>query len=149
MTGLMAPPIEIENIGGGLADEVHERSGASPMRCYQCAKCSSGCPVPRSVASESAPTTSAARIGRSAAGSTPAAAPRSSPVTSRILCGITRASAPGTDRLADGRRLRELAALRAYGVCSRSAEHAPRSVGDRDRDARADVVSEPRDVGCQ
>ena len=45
MTGLMAPPIEIENIGGGLADEVHERSGASPMRCYQCAKCSSGCPV--------------------------------------------------------------------------------------------------------
>jgi heterodisulfide reductase subunit C len=45
MTGLMAPAIEIESIGGGLADEVHERSGASPMRCYQCAKCSSGCPV--------------------------------------------------------------------------------------------------------
>jgi heterodisulfide reductase subunit C len=41
----MAPPIEIESIGGGLAFEVKERSGASPMRCYQCAKCSSGCPV--------------------------------------------------------------------------------------------------------
>jgi len=45
MTGGMAPPIEIESIGGGLAFEVKERSGASPMRCYQCAKCSSGCPV--------------------------------------------------------------------------------------------------------
>ena len=45
MTGGMAAPIEIESIGGGLALEVKERSGASPMRCYQCAKCSSGCPV--------------------------------------------------------------------------------------------------------
>ena len=45
MTGGMAPPIEIESIGGGLAGEVNEVSGASPMRCYQCAKCSSGCPV--------------------------------------------------------------------------------------------------------
>jgi heterodisulfide reductase subunit C len=43
MTG--APPIEIESIGGSLACEVKERSGASPMSCYQCAKCSSGCPV--------------------------------------------------------------------------------------------------------
>jgi heterodisulfide reductase subunit C len=41
----MAPPIEIESIGGGLACEVNEIGGASPMRCYQCAKCSSGCPV--------------------------------------------------------------------------------------------------------
>jgi heterodisulfide reductase subunit C len=41
----MAPPIEIESIGGGLAFEVKERSGASPMSCYQCAKCSNGCPV--------------------------------------------------------------------------------------------------------
>ncbi len=32
-------------IGGGLADEVKAASGASPMSCYQCAKCSSGCPV--------------------------------------------------------------------------------------------------------
>ena len=45
MTGGIAPPIEIESIGGGLAFEVKERSGASPMSCYQCAKCSSGCPV--------------------------------------------------------------------------------------------------------
>jgi heterodisulfide reductase subunit C2 len=43
MTGSSA--IEIESIGGGLAGEVKERSAASPMRCYQCAKCSSGCPV--------------------------------------------------------------------------------------------------------
>ena len=37
--------IEIFEIGGGLADEVKAASGASPMSCYQCAKCSSGCPV--------------------------------------------------------------------------------------------------------
>ena len=37
--------IEIFKIGGGLADEVKAASGASPMSCYQCAKCSSGCPV--------------------------------------------------------------------------------------------------------
>ena len=37
--------IEIEEIGGGLAGEVRAASGASPMSCYQCAKCSSGCPV--------------------------------------------------------------------------------------------------------
>jgi heterodisulfide reductase subunit C len=41
MTGV----IEIETIGGRLACEVKERSGASPLSCYQCAKCSSGCPV--------------------------------------------------------------------------------------------------------
>jgi len=45
MTGGIAPPIEIESIGGGLASEVTARSGALPMSCYQCAKCSSGCPV--------------------------------------------------------------------------------------------------------
>jgi len=45
MTGGIAPPIEIESIGGGLALEVNQRSGAAPMSCYQCAKCSSGCPV--------------------------------------------------------------------------------------------------------
>ena len=45
MTGGMAPPIEIESIGGSLSAEVKERGGASPMSCYQCAKCSSGCPV--------------------------------------------------------------------------------------------------------
>jgi heterodisulfide reductase subunit C len=37
--------IEIHEIGGGLAGEVKASSGASPMVCYQCAKCSSGCPV--------------------------------------------------------------------------------------------------------
>jgi heterodisulfide reductase subunit C len=37
--------IEIVKIGGGLADEVRAASGAAPMSCYQCAKCSSGCPV--------------------------------------------------------------------------------------------------------
>jgi heterodisulfide reductase subunit C len=31
--------------GGGLAREVKARSGASPMSCLQCAKCTSGCPV--------------------------------------------------------------------------------------------------------
>ncbi len=36
---------EILEIGGGLAAEVRAASGASPMSCYQCAKCSSGCPV--------------------------------------------------------------------------------------------------------
>ncbi len=36
--------VEVGNIGG-LASEVKARSGASPMSCYQCAKCSSGCPV--------------------------------------------------------------------------------------------------------
>ncbi|MGD0500568.1 MAG: 4Fe-4S dicluster domain-containing protein [Bryobacteraceae bacterium] len=44
MTDAMAPPIEIGSFGG-LAREVYERSGAAPMSCYQCAKCSSGCPV--------------------------------------------------------------------------------------------------------
>jgi heterodisulfide reductase subunit C len=37
--------MEIEEIGGSLAGEVKALSGASPMSCYQCAKCSSGCPV--------------------------------------------------------------------------------------------------------
>jgi heterodisulfide reductase subunit C len=37
--------IEIEEIGGSLAGEVKASSGASPMSCLQCSKCSSGCPV--------------------------------------------------------------------------------------------------------
>ena len=46
MMGAMASPtIEIESIGGHMASEVAKRSGASPMSCYQCGKCSSGCPV--------------------------------------------------------------------------------------------------------
>jgi heterodisulfide reductase subunit C2 len=43
--GAASLTIEIFEIGGGLADEVKAASGASPMSCYQCAKCSSGCPV--------------------------------------------------------------------------------------------------------
>ena len=31
--------------GGGLSREVKARSGASPLSCFQCAKCTSGCPV--------------------------------------------------------------------------------------------------------
>jgi len=45
MTGRMSPTIKIESIGGSLATQVAERSGASPMSCYQCAKCTGGCPV--------------------------------------------------------------------------------------------------------
>jgi heterodisulfide reductase subunit C len=37
--------IRVEKVGQGLAREVKARSGASPMSCFQCAKCSSGCPV--------------------------------------------------------------------------------------------------------
>jgi heterodisulfide reductase subunit C len=37
--------IEIEKIGGSLANEVKASGGTSPMSCLQCAKCSSGCPV--------------------------------------------------------------------------------------------------------
>lgn len=37
--------IEIDEIGGSLASDVKASSGASPMSCLQCAKCSSGCPV--------------------------------------------------------------------------------------------------------
>ncbi len=37
--------VEILEIGSGLALDVQRRSGATPMRCYQCAKCSAGCPV--------------------------------------------------------------------------------------------------------
>jgi len=44
MTGATAGAIQIASIGA-FASEVKERSGASPMRCYQCAKCTSGCPV--------------------------------------------------------------------------------------------------------
>jgi heterodisulfide reductase subunit C len=37
--------IEIQRIDGSLAGQVKSHSGASPMTCLQCAKCSSGCPV--------------------------------------------------------------------------------------------------------
>ena len=42
---MSAAAIRLDGIGGGLAREVTARSGASPMRCFQCAKCTSGCPV--------------------------------------------------------------------------------------------------------
>ena len=42
---MTAPKIELEEIGDRLSGDVKARSGASPMSCYQCAKCSSGCPV--------------------------------------------------------------------------------------------------------
>ncbi len=42
---MSAAAIRLEKVGGGLAREVSARSGASPMRCLQCAKCTSGCPV--------------------------------------------------------------------------------------------------------
>jgi heterodisulfide reductase subunit C len=44
-TGTARVTIEILEIGGALAEEVKAASGASPMNCSQCAKCSSGCPV--------------------------------------------------------------------------------------------------------
>jgi heterodisulfide reductase subunit C len=37
--------IEIQEIGGSLADAVKSFGGVSPMSCFQCTKCSSGCPV--------------------------------------------------------------------------------------------------------
>jgi len=37
--------ILIQEIGGNLAGEVQDLSGVSPMSCFQCTKCSSGCPV--------------------------------------------------------------------------------------------------------
>jgi heterodisulfide reductase subunit C len=43
-TGAASVTIEIFEIGG-LAAEVKAASGAAPMSCYQCGKCSSGCPV--------------------------------------------------------------------------------------------------------
>ena len=57
-----------------------EAPASSPRRTASTAvrnACSSGCPVPRSVASERAPTTSAARIGRSTEGTAAATAPGS------------------------------------------------------------------------
>jgi heterodisulfide reductase subunit C len=37
--------IEIGQIAGGFAQELKALSGTSPLSCYQCTKCSSGCPV--------------------------------------------------------------------------------------------------------
>jgi heterodisulfide reductase subunit C len=46
MTQPTAPlTIEVGEIAGSLAHEVKALSGTSPMSCYQCTKCSSGCPV--------------------------------------------------------------------------------------------------------
>ncbi len=42
---MSAATIRLDRVGGGLAREVKLRSGASPMSCFQCAKCTSGCPV--------------------------------------------------------------------------------------------------------
>jgi heterodisulfide reductase subunit C len=44
MSGRIAATIEIQDLGG-MVGEVKAHSGASPMSCFQCAKCSSGCPV--------------------------------------------------------------------------------------------------------
>ncbi len=40
-----AATLELQVVGGSLAAEVKALSDASPMSCYQCTKCSSGCPV--------------------------------------------------------------------------------------------------------
>lgn len=45
MTPLTTLTIEVQDIGGTLANEVRSARGISPMSCLQCAKCSSGCPV--------------------------------------------------------------------------------------------------------
>jgi heterodisulfide reductase subunit C len=37
--------VEIGRIGGSFAAEMKALTGTSPMSCYQCTKCSSGCPV--------------------------------------------------------------------------------------------------------
>jgi heterodisulfide reductase subunit C2 len=41
---MSAATIEISG-SGGLAREIQLHGSASPMACYQCSKCSSGCPV--------------------------------------------------------------------------------------------------------
>ncbi len=46
MTQPTAPlTIEVGEIAGDLAHELKAASGTSPMSCYQCTKCSNGCPV--------------------------------------------------------------------------------------------------------
>jgi heterodisulfide reductase subunit C2 len=42
---MKAETIQVIDIGGDFASEITARSGALPMSCYQCLKCSSGCPV--------------------------------------------------------------------------------------------------------
>ncbi len=39
----MSEPISWNS--GGLAEEVQQRSGTSPSACFQCHKCSTGCPI--------------------------------------------------------------------------------------------------------
>ncbi len=41
----MAEAIQVNDTGGDFARDVEVRSGASPMSCNQCLKCSSGCPI--------------------------------------------------------------------------------------------------------
>jgi heterodisulfide reductase subunit C2 len=43
--GMMAAVLEIDEINGGSLEQIASLSGASPMSCYQCQKCTSGCPV--------------------------------------------------------------------------------------------------------
>jgi heterodisulfide reductase subunit C len=46
MTPKAAPlTIDIDQIAGSFAEEMTALSGTSPLSCYQCTKCSSGCPV--------------------------------------------------------------------------------------------------------
>ena len=42
---MTAPTLELTAIGASLAREIEACGAATPMSCYQCAKCSSGCPV--------------------------------------------------------------------------------------------------------
>jgi heterodisulfide reductase subunit C len=41
----MAAMLEIEDINGNLISEIAGRCRALPMNCYQCQKCTNGCPV--------------------------------------------------------------------------------------------------------
>jgi heterodisulfide reductase subunit C len=45
MPATVPATVELFQIGGDFAAEVEALSGTSPMSCYQCTKCSSGCPV--------------------------------------------------------------------------------------------------------
>jgi heterodisulfide reductase subunit C len=45
MTTATVSVLTVQHIGGSLADQVKATCGALPMNCYQCTKCSAGCPV--------------------------------------------------------------------------------------------------------
>jgi heterodisulfide reductase subunit C len=38
-------PDTLQWYGADLADEIQRRSGANPLACFQCHKCSTGCPI--------------------------------------------------------------------------------------------------------